>query len=475
MDQSVRWRGKNGAMIYAYGGDFNRFDASDNNFCDNGLISPDRKPNPHMYEVGYIYQNIWTTAADLAKGEINVYNENFFRDLSAYYLEWELLKNGKVIRTGRVDKLEVAPQQTAKLKLELGKTCTCAEWLLNVSYKTKNREGLLPANHEVAKDQLTLNPYKAPEMTLTNRTLSNIETKAPVVRENDFNYLIVEGCNFRMEFDRKSGYLIRYQANGQEMIQEGAALTPNFWRAPTDNDMGAGLQEKYAAWKRPQIKLNSLKQHTTEDKLVVVEASYEMPTVSAKLDLTYVINNAGAIKLTQQMTTDKSAKVSPMFRFGMQLPMPKCFEQVSYYGRGPVENYSDRNNSEKLGIYNQSVSEQFYPYIRPQENGTKTDIRWWKLLNAAGNGLKVVAAAPFSASALHYTIHSLDEGKQKDQRHSPEVKQADLTNFCFDKLQTGLGCEDSWGRIARPEYQVPYADYTFTVILTPVMHQVAVD
>ena len=164
VDQSVRWTGKNGKMIYAYGGDFNRFDASDGNFCDNGLISPDRLPNPHMYEVGRIYQDIWTTPADLKNGEINVFNEYFFRDLSAYYMEWEVLKGGKVIRTGRVDNLNVATQHTAKIKLDLGKTCQCTEWLLNVSYKLKNREGLLSAGHVVAKDQLTLNPYQAPSM-----------------------------------------------------------------------------------------------------------------------------------------------------------------------------------------------------------------------------------------------------------------------------------------------------------------------
>ena len=467
VDQAVRKTGKNGRMIYGYGGDFNRFDASDGNFCVNGLISPDRVPNPHMYEVGYIYQSIRTTPADLQQGEINVFNENFFRDLSAYSLKWEVLKGGKVIRTGRVDNLDVAPQQTAKIKLDLGKTCQCDEWLLNVSYELKNREGLLPAGHSVAKDQLVLNSYQAPSMDLKNREPSNIETAAPAVQDNDRNYLIVTGDNFRTEFNRHTGYLIRYEANGLELIKEGEALTPNFWRAPTDNDFGAGLQRKYAAWKNPEMKLTSFNQRV-ENKQVVVEAAYDLPAVSAKLNLTYVINNAGAVKVTQKMAADKSAKVSGMFRFGMQMPMPRSFETVEYYGRGPVENYADRNRCADLGLYNQSVTEQFYSYIRPQENGTKTDIRWWKLLNNAGNGVKVVAAAPFSASALHYTIASLDEGMDKQQGHSPEVEEADLTNFCLDKLQTGLGCEDSWGRIARPEYQVPYGDYEFTFILTPV-------
>ena len=474
VDQPCRWKGKDGVMIYAYGGDFNRFDASDNNFCDNGLISPDRVPNPHMYEVGYFYQNIWTTPADLSKGEVNVFNENFFRDLSAYYMEWQVLKDGKIIRTGRVDDLKIAPQETAKITLNIGKTCTCKEWLLNVSYKLKNREGLLPAGFTVAKNQLTLNDYKAPSMDLKNVETTNVATVVPQIIDNQYHYLIVKGNNFVAEFNKQNGYLSKYAVDGTEMLKEGAALTPNFWRAPTDNDMGAGLQNKYAAWKNPGLKLVSLNSKTENDQ-IVVNAEYDMKNVSAKLYLTYVINNEGAIKVTQKMTADKNATVSPMFRFGMQMQMPKCFETVEYYGRGPVENYSDRNHSTDLGIYRQSVNEQFYSYIRPQETGTKTDIRWWKQLNAGGNGLKVVGDAPFSASALHYTICSLDDGEQKDQRHSPEVQKADLTNLIIDKAQMGLGCVNSWGALPLPQYMLPYGDYEFTFILTPVKHQIEIE
>lgn len=474
VDQSVRWKGKDGVSIYAYGGDFNRFDASDNNFCDNGLISPDRVPNPHMYEVGYYYQNIWTTPANLAQGEINVYNENFFRDLSAYYMEWVVLANGKAVRSGRVENLNVAPHQTAKIKLDLGKVCECKEWLLNVTYRLKQKEGVLPAGYAVAKDQLVLNAYKAPALELKNVETVNVETVVPQVQENDWNYLIVNGEDFRMEFNKHSGYLSRYRVAGLELMNEGAALTPNFWRAPTDNDMGAGLQHKYAVWKNPELKLTSFKWES-KDGQIVVYADYDMKQVSAKLNLTYVINNKGAVKVTQKMTVDPQAKVSPMFRFGMQMQMPKSFETVEYYGRGPIENYSDRNHSTDLGIYRQSVDEQFYSYIRPQENGTKTDIRWWKQLNAANRGLQIVADAPFSASALHYTIESLDDGWGKDQRHSPEVEKADLTNLCIDKAQMGLGCVNSWGAWPLPQYQVPYADYEFSFVLTPVCNSVKMD
>ena len=466
VDQSVRWTGKNGKMIYAYGGDFNRFDASDINFCDNGLISPDRVPNPHMYEVGYFYQNIWTSPADIKNGEFSIFNEYFFRDLSAYYMEWQVLKGGEVMRSGRVEDLNVGPQQTVKMKLPIGKTCQCTEWLLNVAYKLKNTEGLLPAGHTVAKQQLVLNPYKAPSMELKNQAKSNWEVVEPTLKENDKRYLIVDGENFRIEFDKLNGYLSKYQVNGLDMMKEGSYLKPNFWRAPTDNDFGAYLQRRYAVWKNPTIKLVSLQQRIANQQ-AIIEVAYELPEVSAKLNLTYVINNEGAMKVTQKMTADKNAKVANMFRFGMQMQMPRNFDQVEYYGRGPVENYIDRKANADLGIYRQSVAEQFYSYIRPQETGTKSDLRWWKTLNAAGRGIQVVAAEPFSASALHYTIESLDEGTHKQQGHSPEVEESDLTNFCFDLIQAGLGCEDSWGRIARPEYQVPYGDYEFTFILKP--------
>ena len=476
VDQSCRWTGKNGKMIYAYGGDFNRFDASDNNFCDNGLISPDRVPNPHMYEVGYFYQNIWTTAADLKAGELNVYNENFFRDLSAYALEWEVMKNGIVVRTGRVDNLNVAPQQTAKIKLDLGKTCACAEWLLNVKYVQKQREGLIPAGHIVAKDQLVLNEYKAPAMTLQNVTDMNIQTALPRIDDANSQCVMIEGENFNIQFAKADGFMDKYMVDGLDMIKEGAKLTPNFWRAPTDNDFGAGLQQKYAVWKNPEFKLASLKSEM-KDGLAVVSAEYEMPSVSAgtKLQLTYEINNRGAVKVNQKLVAEKGAKVSNIFRFGMKMVMPKSFENISYYGRGPIENYIDRKWATELGVYNQTVTNQFYAYIRPQENGNKTDIRWWKQLNEAGRGLQFVAEAPFSASALHYTIESLDSGWEKKQEHSNEVEPADLTNFLIDKVQMGLGCVDSWGAIPREEYMLPYGDYEFTFIMQPINNSIVIE
>ena len=474
VDQGIHKTGSNGKLIYAYGGDFNKFDASDINFCNNGLISPDRVPNPHAYEVEYFYQNIWTTPVDLKKGQVKVYNENFFRDLSNYYMEWQVLKNGRVIRSGRVDDLDVAPRQSATLALPIGRYCQHAEWLLNVSYKLKANEGLLTAGHTIARDQLVLNAYKPQNLALANQAESNELVVEPTIRDNDRNYLIVTGEDFRIEFNKHDGFLCLYEADGLSYLKEGSVLKPNFWRAPTDNDFGAGLQNRYRVWLNPQLELTSFNQRM-ENGLAIVEARYDIPAVKGQLALTYLINNRGAIQVTQQLTADKSAKVSDMFRFGMQLQMPRSFETIEYYGRGPVENYADRNHNTFLGRYRQSVDSQFYPYVRPQENGNKTDLRWWRVLNVGGNGLEIKAEAPFSASALHYTIESLDEGTRKIQRHSNEVEQADLTNVLIDKAQMGLGCIDSWGALPLEKYRLPYQDYSFTFTLTPVQHCLEMD
>ena len=472
VDQSCHWKNKDGVAIYGYGGDFNKYDASDNNFNNNGLISPDRIPNPHAYEVAYFYQDIWTTPADLAKGEINIFNENFFRDLSSYYLEWQLLADGEVVQTGIVPDLKVAPQQTVKVQIpfDTKNICPCKELLLNVNYKLKTAETLLPAGTTIAYEQLSIRDYKAPELKLENRQASNQAITVPGILDNDQNYLTVKGENFSMDFNRHNGYLCRYDVNGMQMMEDGSELTPNFWRAPTDNDFGAGLQRKYAVWKNPTLKLTSLK-HAIENDQAVIRAEYDMKSIGGKLFLTYIVNNKGAMKVTQKMVADKSKKVSEMFRFGMQMRMPANFNEIEYYGRGPIENYADRNNAAKLGKYRQTVEEQFYPYIRPQETGTKTDIRWWRLLNISGNGLQFVSEAPFSASALNYTIESLDDGEGKDQRHSPEVEKANFTNFCIDKAQTGLACVNSWGAIPLEKYRLPYQDYEFSFIMSPVSHK----
>ena len=381
------------------------------------------------------------------------------------------MANGKAVQTGIITDLKVAPQQTTNIDLgyTLDGICPSKEVLLNISFKLKKAQQLLPAGQTIARQQLTVKEYQAKDL-LKECVVAHNDTQTPTVKDNDEDYLIVTGDNFQVDFNRQDGFISLYDVNGMSVLHEGAALKPNFWRAPTDNDMGAGLHMKYRVWKNPEMKLTSL-ESKAEGELVVVTAKYDMPSVSAKLDLTYRIDKTGAIEVTQSLTADKNATVPNFFRFGMRTELNKDLAQINYYGRGPIENYSDRNHCTFIGEYTQSVDEQFYSYIRPQETGTKTDIRWWNQINKAGKGIQFVGEEPFSASALHYTIESLDEGLKKHQTHSELVQPTDYVNLCIDKVQMGLGCVTSWGTLPLEPYMLPYKDYSFKFVIRPVQHK----
>ncbi len=475
VDQGIRMKDENGVEYFAYGGDFNDYDASDNNFCINGVVSPDRIPNPHADEVRYFYQNVWTTPADIKSGKVNVYNEYFFRDLSDLTLNWTLLHDGKPVRTGSISDLNVAPGETAQLTIPYGEVSDQGEWLLNVDYTLKETDGLLPAGYAVARDQLEVAMNDRAPIMLASGQNPNAVVSAPKVKDNHVNFLKIQGKDFEIEFNRQSGFMTKYVFEGMSLLTTGGQLTPNFWRAPTDNDFGAGLQRRYEAWRKPEMKLIELKSQDADGDCVSVVARYEMPSVKGSLLISYLISPYGAVTVDEKFTPTEGAEVSGMFRFGMQMQMPESFDAIEYYGRGPIENYADRNHSTFLGVYSQSVAEQFYPYIRPQETGTKTDVRYWKQLNSAGNGLMFEANDPFSISALNYSIDSLDDYPDKDRTphsHGPLVKKSDFTNICIDKAQIGLGCVNSWGALPLPQYMLPYGEYSFTFTMQPVSHQI---
>ena len=470
VDQGLRAKDENGVEYFTYGGDYNPYDASDNNFNCNGVVSPDRVPNPHADEVRYYYQNVWTTPADIKAGKVNVYNENFFRYLSDLNLDWTLLHDGLPVRSGRVAELNVAPGATEQIAIPYGDISDKGEWLLNVSYTLKETDGLLPAGYTVARDQLEV--LMAPgERAGGVAANPNAVTVAPEVKDSHVDFLKVEGQDFMIEFNRHTGFMTRYEVDGMSLLAEGGQLAPNFWRAPTDNDFGAGLQRKYEAWRKPEMKLTSFSFREDGGK-VYVDAAYDMPQVKGSLLMAYVVDDKGEVSVSESFTPTPGVEVSNMFRFGMQMQMPEEFDAIEYYGRGPIENYSDRNHSTFLGVYNQKVADQYYPYIRPQETGTKTDVRYWKQLNAAGNGLEFTAQDPFSISALNYTIDSLDDYPEKKQSHGSLVKKADITNVCIDKAQMGLGCVNSWGALPLKDYMLPYGAYTFSFTMSPVFHNI---
>lgn len=467
VDQSLRGTNKDGQLIYKYGGDYNSYDPSDNNFCDNGLVNPDRVPNPHMSEVAYYYQNIWATSVDLTKGRIKVFNENFFTDLKDYRLEWTLLADGRAIQSGVINELDVASQQSAVVSLpyKLYGICKNNELLLNVMFRRKNASMLMPAGHCVARAQMSVIPFTGNEMSIGKTTLyADI-----MVDDTNKNKLRLRNDRIELDFDKNSGWLCHYVVAGKSILADSGTLMPNFWRAGTDNDFGAKLQEKYAVWRNPKMNLKSLKYEMSSEG-VCVNALYDMPNVKAILNMEYVICNDGKIKVTQRMSTDKDAQTSDMYRFGMVMQLPYDMSQTEYYGRGPQENYSDRKSSAFIGYYTQTADEQAFPYIRPQETGLKSDVRWWRQYGHGMGSMIITSDASFSASALHYSVASLDDGACKAQRHFPEVDKADFVNLCLDKLHTGVGGVTSWGNdaVALENYRVSCSDYEFTFILNPV-------
>ena len=474
VDQALHDTDAQGRKIYTYGGDYNNYDASDNNFNCNGLISPDRVPNPHMYEVGYYYQNIWATLVGTKNGQtkVRVRNEFFFRDISNVRMEWTLLVGGKVSRKGSIDNLDIPPHERKEYLIPVDLTAVYEdEPMLNIDFKLKTAEPLMEAGQTIAYDQLRLK-----EDIILTEDVFPLTGKLKVKNDKKSPVLTLSNDKVEMAFDKASGLLTTYKVGGRSLLGDGGTLKPIFWRAVTDNDMGARLQHRYAAWRNPQMNLQSLttaKVTTPHGRLtskdVLVTAVYDMPEVKATLKLNYLVDAQGKITVTETLDAQEGAEVSNMFRFGMVMQMPYGFDQSAYYGRGPVENYADRKFSQRIGIYEQTADEQFYPYVRPQETGTKSDIRWWRQKDASGNGILVQAYMPFYASALHYDIETLDEGNDKKQRHSPQMPKSKYTNLFLDGEHTGVGGVDSWSGNAEAlkPYRVNYGDKTFSFSITP--------
>lgn len=478
VDQGLRGFNEDGKQIFTYGGDYGRYPATDHNFNCNGFIRPDREPNPEANEYRYFMQNIWTTPVDLKKGVVEVYNEFFFRDISNVRMVWELVCEGKVLKKGVEEALNVGPHEKKQITLggySIPDEAKGKEVMLNVDYKLKTVEPLLDLNYSIARQQLPVSDYKFP-------TLAEIMPKAEkvaqgkkkvaaekVVKEEQLACLSLQAAQTTVTFNKKTGWVDYLDINGAPAFKKGYSLVPDFWRAPTDNDYGVDLQKKFAAWKDPKMDLKKFECKEFGDAKQVV-AEYDMPTVSAKLLMTYTLRPDGQLVVNEKLTTDPNAKDKPMmFRFGMQLVMPQEFSKLQYYGRGPGENYIDRHWGDRIGVYNQNVADQYWGYVRPQESGNHTDIRWWKVLSGAGTGLEFYSNIPMECSSLNYLTSDLDGGPEKmaHQMHSGDLTPRKFTVVKIQERQFGLGGIDSWSQWPEPEVQMPYGDREFTFVINP--------
>lgn len=455
---------------YCYGGDYNKYDPSDNNFNCNGIIGPDRQMNPHAYEVAYQYQNIWAKMVNAETGEVSVHNENFFRDLSNYALAWSLEEDGVETQNGTIADLDVPAQQTKNFTIPYDKSkIKGKEVFLNIDFRLKEAEPLLTAGQVMAYAQLPVVTKQACSGDCSKMLAQGHGKKKMKLAAKKDNVVAVTTPNLTFKIDRSTGLISEYAYNGKSLLGEGGTLKPNFWRAPTDNDMGAGLQKKFKAWKNPQMNLKNI--DVKKDKKtnsVTILTSFDMPEVQGQMDITYVVfANTGAVKVTEDFKATEGAKVSDMFRFGMLMQMPYTMEKSNYYGRGPIENYSDRKDCMRIGVYTDDADNQYFPYIRPQESGTKSDIRWWKQTDATGLGLQVKSCTPFYASAIHFDTEELDDGDDKEQRHSSDLKKSKFTNLFLDSAHMGVGGENSWGAWPLEKFRVHYGNKTFTFTLIP--------
>lgn len=466
IDQGLRDKSKiTGKQIYTYGGDYGRFPMSNENFNNNGLVSPDRNPNPHAFEVKYYHQNIWTTLTDAQKGKISIFNENYFVSLDNTNLVYAIEAEGEKIAEGVValKKYRIAPQKSKVITIpEYSKAikderCMGKELVLNVSYQLASDEPLLDKGYEVAYQQFVITEYSFPELSVTQTS--------GVRSEDHAKYLILSANGMDVTISKTTGLVTYLDMNGKSLFQEGYTLRPDFWRPATDNDFGAGNQIKLAAWHNPKMELKSFKQLSNSS----VQSVLYIPSTESTLTLTYTLSDDGQLLVEQDLKVNPNAANKPhLFRYGMEMQMVKEFGFIEYYGKGPNENYSDRNNADNIGLYHQKVEDQYFPYIRPQESGNKTQVRYWKILNQDGIGLEFYSNEPMECSSLNYLTSDLYPSDTKNQWHSGDLTPREFTSLHISQKQMGLACIDSWGSWPEEAHRLPYQDYNFKFVIKPI-------
>jgi len=459
VDQCFQRVNAKGDTVYTYGGDYEPKEAiTDWNYASKGIFYANRTPYPHAWEMKKLYQDIHSKLAGEQK--IKIYNEKFFTDLSNVKLNWEIISNGKKVQAGQINNLDIKPQDSAIISIPYKKELA-GETFLNLSYSTKSAELLIPKDHVVATEQLNLSGHYPFGI--------NLKTAGVLKRVEDNEKIQFSANSIAVTFDKKTGFINRFNFKGNELLEEGFVIRPNFWRAPNDNDFGAQLPVKLKAWKEAGLSPQLVEFMSEEkDGIGFVKALYNLPAVGSKLTMTYSLNASGELVVEEKLVvvdTSKRADILP--RFGMQLVLPAGFEKVEYYGRGPHENYQDRNFSAHFGKYVQTVSEQYFPYVMPQETGNKTDVRWFSVINNRNRGLKISSDIPLSISAKHYFDSDLDDGEKRQQRHAAELYPHPQTQVNIDYKQMGVGGVDSWRSRPLEQYQLPLTGYQFRFKISP--------
>jgi beta-galactosidase len=466
VDQGILTKDENKNPYYAYGGDFNakHYDHQEN-FCLNGIVWPDRTPNPQLFEVKKVYQDILFEAKDLNKGLISIYNEFCFTNLKNYQFKWELIKNGEKVADSffAVD-VEPLLRKEIKLNLPAVNIQSGEEYFLNIYATTTRSTDLVPSGHVLAYEQFAFDSNRYFEKT--NETTLKIK---PTVTKKDHIVEIKAGSVVAVfDIDKKVRYkgeagLVKYEKDNKVVINQ--TIVPNFWRAPNDNDFGSNSHKKLSVWRAAAFN-RVLKDVTIEEgEQVRLTYHYRLPDVAADYIQSYTVNGTGDIIVDVQYVTSNN-EIKEIPRFGNTIILPLQLDNYRYYGRGPVENYVDRKDAALLGIYESKVKDQYVPYLRPQENGNKTDVRWLTLTNNAGFGLKVEGRQPMGVTALHYASEDFDPGFTKKHMHINDMYPRNEVVLNVDLFQRGLGGINSWGAVPLEKYRYGNKNYQFSYTLS---------
>ncbi|GHU80156.1 beta-galactosidase [Bacteroidia bacterium] len=455
VDQGIAATDDSGRKYWAYGGDLGGYQYThDQNGCADGVITPDRKPQPELNEIKKVYQDVLFHAKDIEKGIITIENRFLYTDLKNYDFKWEVIKNGRKIADGKLD-LSQAPLTKKDMAIALPALAkeAGAEYFLNIYACTKTATEMIPAGHEIAREQFAfpVNNYFAGNQSAVSGSIETVK--------DDDRTIVLKAGEITVAFNKRNGALDTYSYNNKRLLASG--IQPDFWRAPTDNDFGNRLPELANAWKMAgQNKtLNNFTVNKKENE-VVLTADYTLNDVSSPYTLKYTFSNNGTLKVSVSWKAGKK-NLPELPRFGMRMTLPAEFEKVEYYGRGPWENYSDRNTASLIGIYKNTVSDFGFDYIRPQENGNRTDVRWATLTNKDGFGLKITGKQPLNIKAAHNSWADLDYGVTKKNVHPSDITPRKAIFLNVDLAQRGLGGDDSWGRLPHEPYRLLSDSYEY--------------
>ncbi len=474
VDQGLAEKTEDGQTYYTYGGDYGPPDTpSDGNFLINGLVQPNRKPNPHFYEAKKVYQNFWVEPVDLANFRVNLINENFFIDSKDYSIQWKIMADGEVLESGPLNHVVIAPQDTVEVTIPVRGTYKepNTEYFLEVQFFTNKGTDLVPENFLVAWDQ-----FKLPMQTISppQKVLGLVSGK-----ESEKS-ISVSGEGFTVVFDKATGQISNWDVDGKALVLKG--LQPNFWRAPIDNDFGSKVPKRMGVWRTAsqnyEVK-SILSEATSENEFVVVVKNRFAALNSSSKTVYRILGNGDVAVKHEFIPGDKVLPNLP--RFGMVMELPRQFDEFTWFGRGPHESYWDRKSSTKVDVYNGKVIDQYHPYVRPQENGNKTDVRWASLQNEEGYGLMVIGDS-LSINASHFRLWDWDNGDvgsanasstgnirtTKQQWHTDNMTPGDYVNLHIDYKQMGVGGRNSWGAQPLDKHQLPAKAYSLGFTLRPV-------